>query len=168
MLVLSRRIHEKIVIPCIGASVQVLSIRSGVVRIGIEAPPHVSVVREELLANSPPTNGGGMDLAKPGLNLRELRHMVRNRISTANLGLAVLRRQCQAGLTEAAEATLQKLDAEFQALQEQVERAVEAARPQPVRPRKALVVEDDQNERELLAGLLRLAGLDVDTAGDGS
>ena len=40
----------------------------------------------------------------------------------------------------------------------------------PSRPeslRKALLVEDDQNERELLAGFLRISGFDVDTAGDG-
>lgn len=30
-----------------------------------------------------------------------------------------------------------------------------------------LVVEDDRNQRELPAGFLRMAGLDVDTAGDG-
>jgi len=33
--------------------------------------------------------------------------------------------------------------------------------------RKALVVEDDQNERELLAAYLRMAGLDVEVANDG-
>jgi CheY-like chemotaxis protein len=32
---------------------------------------------------------------------------------------------------------------------------------------KALVVEDDQNERELLAAYLRMGGLDVDVANDG-
>ncbi len=34
-------------------------------------------------------------------------------------------------------------------------------------PRRALLVEDDRNQRELLAGFLRLSGLEVDTAGDG-
>jgi two-component system OmpR family response regulator len=36
------------------------------------------------------------------------------------------------------------------------------------RRKKALLVEDNDNERELLACVLRLAGLDVDTAGDGA
>jgi CheY-like chemotaxis protein len=40
--------------------------------------------------------------------------------------------------------------------------------PAPRRARRALLVEDDHNERELLAGFLRLAGIDVVTAGDGS
>jgi DNA-binding response OmpR family regulator len=35
------------------------------------------------------------------------------------------------------------------------------------KPLKALLVEDDRNERELLAGFLRMSGLEVDTAGDG-
>jgi CheY-like chemotaxis protein len=40
--------------------------------------------------------------------------------------------------------------------------------PKPARKiRKALLVEDEENERELLAGFLRLAGFAVDTAGDG-
>ena len=41
------------------------------------------------------------------------------------------------------------------------------APPKPRRARTALLVEDDTNERELLAGFLRMAGLDVATAGDG-
>jgi carbon storage regulator CsrA len=47
MLVLSRRPGEKINIPCIGASVQVLSISGGTVRLGIEAPGEVVVLRAE-------------------------------------------------------------------------------------------------------------------------
>ena len=40
----------------------------------------------------------------------------------------------------------------------------------PPRPqtRKALLVEDDVCQRELLAGFLRMGGLEVDTAGDGA
>lgn len=89
MLVLSRRLNEKIYLPSIGASIQVVAVKPGMVRLGIDAPSSVRVVREELL-------------------------------SRQNA------------------------------------------------PRRALVVEDDQNERELLAAYLRLAGLEVTTAGDGA
>src|SRR5207248_3517650 len=40
--------------------------------------------------------------------------------------------------------------------------------PAAPRPRKALLVEDNANERELLAQFLRLGGFEVDTAGDGA
>lgn len=48
MLVLSRKMNERILI---GDSIRVtvVSVRGNVVRIGIEAPPDVSILREELL-----------------------------------------------------------------------------------------------------------------------
>jgi carbon storage regulator CsrA len=49
MLVLSRRRNEKIVLPGLGATIQVLDIRHGTVRLGIVAPPDVTVLREELV-----------------------------------------------------------------------------------------------------------------------
>jgi carbon storage regulator CsrA len=49
MLVLSRHLHERIVLPGLGITVQVVAISRGVVRLGIEAPPQVDIVREELL-----------------------------------------------------------------------------------------------------------------------
>jgi carbon storage regulator CsrA len=49
MLVLSRRLHERIQFPGLDISIQVVAIQSGVIRLGIEAPPDVSVLREELL-----------------------------------------------------------------------------------------------------------------------
>jgi carbon storage regulator len=48
MLVLSRRLHEKIVLPGIGTIIEVVAIKPGVVRLGIEAPSEVTVLREEL------------------------------------------------------------------------------------------------------------------------
>jgi two-component system, OmpR family, response regulator len=48
MLVLSRRLKEKLVLPGLGVAVQVLSIRGNVVRLGIDAPHDVPVLREEL------------------------------------------------------------------------------------------------------------------------
>jgi len=49
MLVLSRKINEKIVIDG-GIVLTVVKIEGGQVRLGIEAPSHVKVYREELLA----------------------------------------------------------------------------------------------------------------------
>jgi carbon storage regulator CsrA len=49
VLVLTRRPHEKIVLPGLHVTLQVVAVKGGVVRIGIEAPPDVRVLREELL-----------------------------------------------------------------------------------------------------------------------
>jgi carbon storage regulator len=49
MLVLSRRRNEKFVLPGLGVTVQVLDIGRGQVRLGITAPPHVPILREELV-----------------------------------------------------------------------------------------------------------------------
>jgi carbon storage regulator CsrA len=50
MLVLSRRPHEKVVLPDLGVIVEVVSVEGGVVRLGIQAPPTVTVLREELVS----------------------------------------------------------------------------------------------------------------------
>ena len=54
MLVLSRRLNEKVVLPGLGVTLQVVSAKAGVVRLGIEAPPDVAVLREELVGRPRP------------------------------------------------------------------------------------------------------------------
>jgi carbon storage regulator CsrA len=49
MLVLSRRLHERIQFPGLNISIKVVAIKSGVIRLGIEAPPDVRILREEIL-----------------------------------------------------------------------------------------------------------------------
>jgi len=49
MLVLARRLNERIVLPGLGITVQVVGIKGNVVRLGIVAPPGVTVLREELV-----------------------------------------------------------------------------------------------------------------------
>jgi carbon storage regulator len=51
MLVLSRKLNEKIVIDG-GIVVTVVKIEGGQVRIGVEAPSHIKVFREEILGKS--------------------------------------------------------------------------------------------------------------------
>ena len=48
MLVLSRRLGERIVIDG-GIVVTVVQVKNNQIRIGIEAPPHVGIYREEIL-----------------------------------------------------------------------------------------------------------------------
>ncbi|HEV3257279.1 MAG TPA: response regulator [Gemmataceae bacterium] len=171
MLVLSRRLNEKIVFPSIQAAVKVLAIKAGMVRLGIEAPPEVTVLREELsdrAAEWGPAHPSPARSSAPD-KLPQVRRLLRNRLNINTIGLALLRRQLQEGRLEDAQATLDKLREDFQLLQERVD--VELAKPAPQPPaklRRALLVEDDHNECELLAGFLRLAGLDVTTAGDGA
>jgi carbon storage regulator CsrA len=170
MLVLTRRPNDKIVFPTIDTIVQIISLKSGHVRLGIEAPPHVPIYRAELLDRV-----GIQELAEPGQHvsaarLRELRHFIKNRINSSTIGLALLRKQLERGLTADMLDTMKRLERETAALQQGVEEATATLAPRlaPAVRKRALLVEDDGNERELLAGFLRLAGLEVDTAGDGA
>lgn len=60
MLVLSRRLHESIVLPGLNVTIQVVAVKGDRVRIGIEAPEDIQVMREELLQDqfeAPVTSG---------------------------------------------------------------------------------------------------------------
>lgn len=68
MLVLSRRANESIVIDG-SIRVTVLGIRGNQVRLGIEAPGHIGIIREELcLADAAAESGHGSPL--PPLSMR--------------------------------------------------------------------------------------------------
>jgi two-component system, OmpR family, response regulator len=174
MLVLSRKLHEKILFPDFQATVEVVAVKSGVVRLGINAPPNVKVLREELQARAADWEAVQMPPGDRAVmpNSRELRHFLRGQLNATGLALELLHQQFLAGQSEHAQATLAKLGDDFELLRERLENAGENVAPQPAKQprkvRKALLVEDNQNERELLAGLLRMAGVDVDTAGDGA
>ena len=49
MLVLSRKTGQRIVVPTLGITVEVLQIRGDSVRIGIEAPREIPVHRQEVV-----------------------------------------------------------------------------------------------------------------------
>jgi len=171
MLVLSRRPNEKVLFPTINIAVQVVSIKGGTVRLGIEAPPEVTILRAELQDRAA-ERGATIPLAEPTESgLRGLRHLLRNRLNVTTVGLGLLRQQARAGLSDAMDRTITKIEEEMLGLQQRLEsEAAQTPTPQPKparKARKALLVEDEENERELLAGYLRLAGFAVDTAGDG-
>jgi carbon storage regulator CsrA len=163
MLVLTRRPNEKILFPSIKTTVQVVSVKSGAVRLGIEAPREVTVLREEVAARAERQEPGPSLLPDDdaGLTLCQLNHLLRNWLDVAAIGLALHHRQHQTGLTDA---TLDPFDEEIGALRQQMQRMGR----QPLPKSQVLLVENEQHDREALARLLQRAGLQVTTAGDGS
>jgi carbon storage regulator CsrA len=161
MLVLSRRPDEKIVFPNLGITVQILRVSGKSVSVGIEAPREVRILRDELpdRPSEAPTDDEQQ--------LRELRHALRNRLNAANLALHLVRRQLQLGRSKDAEATIDKALQELSKLDQDVGQIGGAAAPSNATRPRALLVEDDANESELLAGYLRMSGYDVHTVGDG-
>src|SRR5260370_635402 len=101
MLVLTRRVHERLLIPCIQTSVQILAARPTGVRLGITAPSEVTVLREEV-APDPAARPADVPLqvGEPG----RLRHLLRTRMNNLSLGLAILRRIARASRPEEVQA----------------------------------------------------------------
>ncbi|MFL5339153.1 MAG: response regulator [Gemmataceae bacterium] len=107
MLILSRRLNEKIFIPSLGVTVEIVGLKGKTVKLGIAAPHDVKVLRAEIAADLPV-------LVAP----------------------AAPHKSCRADSSGHTRL-------------------------------RALVVEDDHNQRELLAGLLHMNGCECHTAGDG-
>jgi carbon storage regulator len=123
MLVLSRRPKEKIVFPDIQTEIEVLGMKNGQVRLGIEAPPEILVIREEFTEPAKEAcgeNPTGQEQADPDAP-RESRHQIRNRLNDAGLMLAVLRGQVERGEWQRAELTMEKLEEDFRALKGELE-----------------------------------------------
>jgi carbon storage regulator CsrA len=143
MLVLSRRSNERIVFPSLGITAHMLKLSGSGARVGIEAPPEVTVLRDELCATS----------AVPGSTpARKGDPALANALSKITQAIHLARKQSQAGRSADADATLETAPASLEAL--------EPARrqPAPASPRcRALIVEDDANEREPLAGVFSVS-----------
>ena len=161
MLVLSRGQTDKIIFPNLDITVEILRIAGNRVRVGIDAPKDVRVLRHEL-ADKQSSAGGSARTS-------QLNHALCNRLNSANLALHLLQRQLDAGLAEEAETTLQKALRELDTLNETIggNTAARSSTAQDQPTFRALLVEDDANESELLAGYLRMSGFDVDRAVDG-
>jgi carbon storage regulator CsrA len=168
MLVLSRRPGESILFPDFNAAVQVVDVRGGAVRLGIDAPREVNVVRAEI-ADSP----AGPRPAEGGLRARldELTRLLERRLGAAGTSLADLREHLLSGRNLNVLVTLDAVEVELRRLRAYAQNQADAGScsgAAVVGPRpKALVVEDNPQERELLARCLRFEGVEVDTAGDG-
>jgi carbon storage regulator CsrA len=158
MLVLSRRQGQRILFPNLGISVQVLPGNSSTVKLGIEAPPDVRILREELRDTGPAQTC--RTLAE-----KQARHEIGGRLNTLAMALHVVEKQMKAGLTADAERTLHEAQ---EALERLPATMASPPDPDPGPPSiAALLVEDNPNEEALLSSYLRLSGLRVQTVHDG-
>lgn len=157
MLVISRRAEEKVVFPGLGITVHVLGTKGKTVRLGIDAPLDVKVFRQELIPLDP-------EKISEFAAKSTLSHDQRNRLNSLSLSLHLFERYFEDGKTREAQTTLKKVMEVLEA----IERA-EGPVPAPIThtPWRTLVVDDDSNERELLAGVLGMNGCQADTASDG-
>lgn len=135
MLVLSRKLNEKILLPGTHTAIQVIGIKPGVVRLGIEAPPEVVVLREEIPDRSSEWRAAPKTVPVQEEKLKAVGDLAASRLKMARAELAILRRQLQEGHMLEAEITLEKLDDDIRALRQRVRTETDDRAPIPM-PRK--------------------------------
>lgn len=165
MLVLSRGPEDKIVFPNLGITVEILRVDGHRVRVGVDAPKNIRILRHELVDT---LNGELQSEAERKADSKRT-HDFRNRLNSAQLSLSLMEKQIDRGMHDEALASLHKAIREIDQLDGNAEAKADddsAGKSVNSVPR-ALLVEDDSNECELLAGYLRMSGYEVETAQDG-
>jgi carbon storage regulator CsrA len=166
MLVLSRRQDQSFCFPNLGIKVQVLRTGGKVVRLGIDAPKDVAVLREELLGDCDHEAVSCLE-STTGMS-KEQRHDFRDRLNAASLGLQVLQQRIESGQTVDLDSLIEKIFSNLSELNDRIDeqKKVGHATAQARRPR-ALIVEDNPNEGQLLAEFLRTNGYRTDVVANG-
>ena len=155
MLVLSRHVDDTIVFPDLDISIQVLHLKGKSVRIGVDAPIEVKIMRGELSDES--DNRVSQEFALTG----ESEHEIRNKLNALNIAFALAKKLVDRGEFNLAATRLYEAVAELNT----VSPAPEESPTDGLLT--ALLVEDVDNEREMLAGFLRLHGISVATVPSG-
>jgi carbon storage regulator CsrA len=161
MLVLSRKETDKIHFPTLDITVEVLRIRGNRARIGIDAPADIPVVRHELSGLKSIDFTAEDD---PRAKLSALSRAVRSRLDGASSALNQLHQMLEDENHETGQNLVLEAFRQLSALDKEAGEAVESS---PGREARALLVEDDANQRRLMGSYLRLRGFDVTTTCDG-
>lgn len=155
MLVLSRRSHQDIVFPNLGITLHVLQVRGQIVKIGIDAPKNIPVIRREAMTSE-------ASVSSSQVNDKEFDHRLRNELNLLHLRLETIQRRLDLGEKVDAESTLRALLNSVDAFDRQLSSVSNRS------TMRLLVVEDCDNERKLMAYMLALHGFEVHVARDGS
>lgn len=170
MLVLSRRENQSILFPNLNIKVVISRVAGRIVRVGIEAPRQVRVLRGELAdsdQDAEPVSEASPSVASDDAQALR-RHSLRNRLNNAMLGLQVLQAKIEGGQTDDLDPLIFKM---FQTLSEindslgagiDEQNLLDAISKDDERfaaeSMHALIVDDSPNEASLLAQFLQLKG----------
>jgi carbon storage regulator CsrA len=157
MLVLARKETERLVFPTLGISIEVIRIRGKTTRLGIDAPPEVPVLRQEIAdlkgidftSNSPSANQEYSRLAMAVRSTLDATAELLNRLHGRLDG------------DDAAQRLVLDAFRELRVLDRNIDKTFEESHD--ILPH-ALLIDKDENEREHLASCLRIGGFEVVTA----
>jgi carbon storage regulator CsrA len=163
MLVLSRRENQKILFPNLGITVEIVGLKGNNVKLGIDAPPEIRVLRSELadpLESEAACEEGNASLEKL--------HERNNELNSIGLQIQIAQKLLKRGNNEQARNVLEGSLAKLQTLDGNLNPTSETKTTNTKHiKRTALLVEDDANERQLMATILQMCGFEVDIAADG-
>jgi carbon storage regulator CsrA len=129
MLVLSARPNEKIRFPSFHTVVQVLSIQANQVRLGIDAPEEVRVLRQGI-PDRVEEWGPDPSEADEAPTLLRLQQLVDRRLAVTRRGVAEAQARLADGDDDEAEVLLGLIDEDLEMLRRRVRREVEKVRAQ--------------------------------------
>lgn len=186
MLILTRKEDQSVVFPNCGIVVHVLSVKGRTIKLGFEAPKDIEVLRGELVVDNstpPPIRSASYGTGKvPVTSVSEQIHDLKNRLNTVTLSIQLYNDLKSIGQEAAASSTLDRLMAKLAEIDlnwnvAEVSKAFNtpgnsvgnvSQASDSLAGLRLLVVDDDANERELLAGVMALKGCHCVTAASGN
>jgi carbon storage regulator len=122
MLVLARQLNERIVLPTVPATIEIVAIKPHGVRLGIDAPADVTILREEVLRRAGMTSAILPTASSTDAEacLARVKHVLRNRLHTVAVGLDLLRQQMQTSSVPGLEAMFLRMEGEVRTLDRQL------------------------------------------------
>lgn len=159
MLVLSRKENEKLLLPTLNISVEVVRIQGNTVRLGIDAPADVPILRNEIADLKSIDFVPDKDTASQRIGA--IAKSIRTRSLSCASALNLLHEHLDGDI--AAQSLVMDVFNELRSLEDETKTALDESSESPTMPH-ALLIDRDQNESRLLASYLRLNGFEVTTA----
>lgn len=161
MLVLSRKENEKILLPTLGITLELLRVHGKTARIGIEAPAEIPIYRHEVAERKSVAFTSDEDLRS---KIDRLARSVWDRLDSTSACLNELHRHLETVSDDVGQQLVLEIYRELKALEGSAKDITQDESQSAV---SALLVESDPNERLLLASYLRVRGIETTTANDG-